>query len=157
MIQEVRQKAHTFHCLHFLMDCWIPEESVYTCNSFGFVALPSALPVPWLVTWSRHWLENSSSSMNLPIILSNRRNSKYSVILLYTQIPVISSWISKFFPGSKGAYIMYFIFIERLCQFLPAPKQSRKQKEHEKVEGDIWREPLSSKGLWQPKPSEPLE
>lgn len=55
--------------------------------------------------------QNSSSSMNLPIILSKIRNSKCSVILLSTQISVISSWTSKYFQGSKEAYIMHFIFI----------------------------------------------
>lgn len=43
--EEVRQKGHTFPCLHSPMDSCISRESVHKHNSFGFVALLSVLPI----------------------------------------------------------------------------------------------------------------
>lgn len=101
--------------------------------------------------------------MNLSIILfkiTNLKNSNYSVILFSTQTTCGLKLNFKVLPEVQSSLYHGFYFYPekwKLCQFLPAPKQSRKQKEHEKVERDIWGEPLFSKGLRQSQPSEALE
>lgn len=82
-----------FSLLNSSMDCYISGETVDIHNfCFCGLAFSSSSFLTCDLKQALARKENSSSSfLNLPIILSKRRNAEYSVILLATQMSVISS------------------------------------------------------------------